>query len=176
MRPAAPHSSAQSAQSARSAQSAQSAQSARLDRTLSALANPARRVMLARLAKGRASASELGALVDVSQPAVSKHLKVLEDAGLISRGRDAQWRPCELRLDALEEVEAWMQEFHRTWEERLDRFGRYVHRSQHGAPPKDGESPSDEVPQAANTPESQHDQVTQRTDTRSPRRPGGAGT
>lgn len=98
----------------------------RMDRTLAALAHPARRVMLARLAQGRASASELGALVDVSQPAVSKHLKVLEQAGLITRGRDAQWRPCELRPDALADVEALVQQLQRTWEERLDRLDRYV--------------------------------------------------
>lgn len=100
--------------------------SSRLDRTLAALAHPARRTMLARLAQGQASATELGALVAVSQPAVSKHLKVLEAAGLITRGRDAQWRPCELRVDALDEVEEWMGGFRRTWEGRLDRLDRYI--------------------------------------------------
>lgn len=101
----------------------------RLDRALSALAHPARRVMLARLAQGHASASELGSLVDISQPAVSRHLKVLEEAGLITRGRDAQWRPCELRVDVLLEVEAWLWDFHRAWEERMDRLGRYIRRT-----------------------------------------------
>lgn len=109
----------------------------RLDRALAALANPARRVMLARLAQGRASAGELGALVDISQPAVSKHLKVLEEAGLITRGRDAQWRPCELRTDALDEVEAWMQGFRQTWEQRLDRLDRYIRQSRDARPQHD---------------------------------------
>lgn len=107
--------------------------SSRLDRALAALAHPARRTMLARLAQGQASATELGALVAVSQPAVSKHLKVLEAAGLITRGRDAQWRPCELRVDALDEVEAWMAGFRRTWEARLDRLDRYIRQSPRGA-------------------------------------------
>lgn len=105
----------------------------RLDRALFALAHPARRAMLARLAGGRASATELKTLVDISQPAVSKHLKVLEEAGLISRGRDAQWRPCELRVDVLEEVESWLQDFHRSWEDRLDRLERHIRRSREEA-------------------------------------------
>lgn len=107
--------------------------SERLDRTLAALAHPARRVILSRLAHGRASVTELGSLLDVSQPAVSKHLKFLEEAGLITRGRDAQRRPCELRVEALDEVEAWMRGFRRTWEQRLDRLERYLHEDATGA-------------------------------------------
>lgn len=103
--------------------------SSRLDRTLAALAHPARRTMLARLAQGQASATELGALVAVSQPAVSKHLKVLERAGLIVRGRNAQWRPSELRALPLREAAEWVGEFRQTWEERLDRLGNYLSES-----------------------------------------------
>lgn len=82
--------------------------------------------MLTRLARGSASATELGAPFTMSQPAVSKHLKVLEEAGLITRSRDAQWRPCELKADALDEVDRWMSGFRRTWEERLDRLDAYL--------------------------------------------------
>lgn len=101
-------------------------ESTTLDRTFAALAHPARRAMLARLARGRASVGELGAPFAMSQPAVSKHVKVLEEAGLITRGRAAQQRPCELRAEALEEVERWMREFRRTWEDRLDRLDAYL--------------------------------------------------
>lgn len=100
--------------------------SAQLDRTFSALAHPARRAMLARLARGPASASELGAPFAMSQPAVSKHLKVLEQAALIQRGRDAQWRPCELRTETLREADKWLEAFRRTWENRLDRLDVYL--------------------------------------------------
>ncbi|MDA8320036.1 MAG: metalloregulator ArsR/SmtB family transcription factor [Actinomycetota bacterium] len=100
--------------------------SARLDRTFAALAHPARRAILARLARGPASATELGTPLAMSQPAVSRHLKVLEDAGLIARGRDAQWRPCELRTEPLQAADAWVSAFRRTWEQRLDRLGAYL--------------------------------------------------
>ncbi|MHB1432851.1 MAG: ArsR/SmtB family transcription factor [Streptosporangiaceae bacterium] len=100
--------------------------SARLDRTFAALAHPARRAILARLARGPASATELGAPLAMSQPAVSRHLKVLEEAGLIARGRDAQWRPCELRTEPLQAADAWVSAFRRTWEQRLDRLGAYL--------------------------------------------------
>jgi DNA-binding transcriptional ArsR family regulator len=132
--------------------------SSRLDRTLAALAHPARRTMLARLAQGQASATELGALVAVSQPAVSKHLKVLEAAGLITRGRDAQWRPCELRADALDEVEEWMAGFRRSWEGRLDRLDRYIRQSSPG--PRSQPQPPQE-------------RIAQRSKERRAQRPGG---
>jgi len=99
---------------------------AQLDAIFSALAHPARRAMLARLALGPASVTELGAPLEMSQPAVSKNLKVLEQAGLIVRGRDAQWRPCALRPEALELADEWMGAFRQTWEARLDRFGAYL--------------------------------------------------
>lgn len=103
---------------------------AQLDRTFAALAHPARRTILTRLAQGRASASELGIPLAMSQPAVSRHLKVLEEAGLITRGRDAQWRPCELAPGPLQQVDGWMGTFRRTWEERLDRLEDYLRQAQ----------------------------------------------
>ena len=97
-----------------------------LDRTFAALAHPARRAILSRLAEGHASAGELGAPLAMSQPAVSRHLKVLEEAGLISRGRNAQWRPCELRTESLQKADRWLGSFRHTWEDRLDRLDAYV--------------------------------------------------
>lgn len=97
-----------------------------LDRTLAALAHPVRRSMLLRLARGPALPSELGDGLAMSQPAVSKHLRVLEGAGLISRGRAAQRRPCALRPDGLGEVDRWVSELRRTWEQRLDRLDAYL--------------------------------------------------
>jgi DNA-binding transcriptional ArsR family regulator len=100
-----------------------------LDRTFAALAHPARRAILTRLARGDASVSELAAPFSMSQPAVSKHLKVLERAGLIVRGRNAQWRPSELRAAPLREASEWVGEFRQAWEERLDRLGNYLSES-----------------------------------------------
>lgn len=94
--------------------------------TLSALADPTRRAILARLAQGEASVNELGAPFKLSQPAISKHIKVLEKAGLVSRGRSAQFRPCRLEAQNLKEVADWVQEFHKGWEERLDRLDAYL--------------------------------------------------
>jgi DNA-binding transcriptional ArsR family regulator len=98
----------------------------RLDGVFGALAHPVRRAMLGRLREGAASATELGSSFPLSQPAVSKHLKVLEQAGLITRGRDAQWRPCELRWEALQEADAWLEGFRAIWAARLDRLDRYI--------------------------------------------------
>jgi DNA-binding transcriptional ArsR family regulator len=98
----------------------------RLSLTFSALADPTRRAILARLAQGESSVTELGAPFDMSQPAVSKHLKVLERAGLISRGRDAQWRPCRIEPRALKDVDQWLDRYRRMWDERLDRLDRYL--------------------------------------------------
>jgi DNA-binding transcriptional ArsR family regulator len=94
----------------------------RLDATFTALADPTRRAILARLAKGEATVMELAEPFDMSLPAISKHLKVLERAGLISRGRDAQRRPCRLEAAPLKEVTEWAEHFVRVWEERLDRL------------------------------------------------------
>src|SRR5438477_13215959 len=102
----------------------------RLSATCAALADPARRAILARLALGETSVSELAEPFDISLPAVSKHLKVLERAGLIARGREAQWRPCRLEPKALMEVDGWLEDYRRLWEERFDRLDAYLKRLQ----------------------------------------------
>ena len=94
--------------------------------TLSALADPTRRAVLARLAFGDLSVTELAEPFDMSLPAVSKHLKVLERAGLIARGRDAQWRPCRLQASPLKDVADWVEHYRRFWEESLDRLDDYL--------------------------------------------------
>jgi DNA-binding transcriptional ArsR family regulator len=94
--------------------------------TLSALADPTRRAILARLAHGDATVNELAAPFDISLPAVSRHLKVLETAGLISRGREAQWRPCRLEAGPLKEVDHWLGRYRRLWEESFDRMDAYL--------------------------------------------------
>jgi len=94
----------------------------RLSTTLAALADPTRRAILARLASGETSVTELAAPFRMSMPAVSKHLKVLERAGLITRGREAQWRPCKLAPEPLREVHDWVGKYRQLWAERLDRL------------------------------------------------------
>jgi DNA-binding transcriptional ArsR family regulator len=89
-------------------------------------ADPTRRAILARLAGGRASVKELAAPFDMSLPAVSKHLKVLERAGLISQGREAQWRPCRLEAERLKEAAAWVDHYRQFWEESFDRLDGYL--------------------------------------------------
>src|SRR4051812_43756449 len=98
----------------------------RLSATFAALADPTRRAMLARLALGQTSVSELAEPFDMSLPAISKHLKVLESAGLIARGREAQWRPCRIEPHALRDVDDWLGMYRRLWEERLDRLEDYL--------------------------------------------------
>ncbi len=93
-----------------------------LSGTLAALSDPTRRAILARLASGEASVTELARPFDMSLPAVSKHLKVLERAGLIARGREAQWRPCRLSVKPLEDVADWLEQYRRFWDESLDRL------------------------------------------------------
>ncbi|WP_240229638.1 ArsR/SmtB family transcription factor [Devosia lacusdianchii] len=95
---------------------------AALDATFQALADPTRRAILARLAQGEASVMELAAPFDMSQPAISKHLKVLENAGLISRGRDAQRRPCKLEAKPLAEATGWLIEYRKYWETQFERL------------------------------------------------------
>src|SRR3954470_4645753 len=109
----------------------------RLSDTFAALADPTRRAILARLALGETSVSELAEPFDMSMPAVSKHLKVLERAGLITRGREAQWRPCRLDAQALKPVDEWLEHYRRLWEERFDRLEDYLHELQ----AKDGTVP-----------------------------------
>jgi DNA-binding transcriptional ArsR family regulator len=98
----------------------------RLDSTFAALADPTRRAILARLAAGEASVTELGEPFGMSLPAVSKHLKVLERAGLIARGRDRQWRPARLQAGPLRDVAEWAEGYRRFWEESYDRLGQYL--------------------------------------------------
>ena len=98
----------------------------RLSATFAALADPTRRAILARLTLGETSVSELAAPFAMSLPAISKHLKVLERAGLITRGRDAQMRPCKIDVKALKGVDDWLAEYRRLWEERLDRLDDYL--------------------------------------------------
>lgn len=97
-----------------------------LSLTLSALADPTRRAILARLSQGEASVNELAAPFDISLPAVSRHLKVLETAGLILRGREAQWRPCRLEAEPLKAVDNWLERYRRLWEGSFDKMDAYL--------------------------------------------------
>jgi DNA-binding transcriptional ArsR family regulator len=97
-----------------------------LSSTFAALADPTRRAILARLAGGAASVSELAQPFDMSLPAVTKHLKVLQRAGLISQGREAQWRPCRLEARPMREASQWMEAYRRHWEQRFDRLDEYL--------------------------------------------------
>ena len=97
-----------------------------LSATLSALADPTRRAILARLALGETSVTDLAEPCAMSLPAVSKHLKVLERAGLITRGREAQWRPCRLEAAPLKDVSGWLEDYRRFWDESLDRLEAYL--------------------------------------------------
>jgi len=101
-----------------------------LSLTLSALADPTRRAILARLSLGEATVNELAEPFAMSLPAVSKHLKVLERARLISRSREKQWRPCKLEPEPLKAVDAWIGEYRKMWEDRLDRLDAYLERLQ----------------------------------------------
>ncbi len=97
-----------------------------LSATFAALADPTRRAILARLISGEKSVTELAAPFDMSLPAVTKHLKVLQRAGLISQGREAQWRPCRLEAAPMREAAQWMEPYRRHWEQRLDRLDDYL--------------------------------------------------
>jgi DNA-binding transcriptional ArsR family regulator len=101
-----------------------------LSATFAALADPTRRAILGRLARGEASVNELAAPFEISLPGISKHLKVLERAGLITRGRQAQRRPCRLEADPLKKVADWVEHYRRFWEERFDRLDEYLHEIQ----------------------------------------------
>ena len=98
----------------------------RLSSTFQALADPTRRAILARLSKGEASVTELAAPFSMSMPAISKHLKVLERASLISRGKEAQWRPCKLEAAPLEAASDWVEQYRAMWEARFDRLDAYL--------------------------------------------------
>ena len=97
-----------------------------LNTTFAALADPTRRAILARLASGEASVTELAEPFEMSMPAISKHLKVLEHAGLIARGREAQWRPCRLQARPLKNVSEWIEHYRRFWTESFDRLDDYL--------------------------------------------------
>ena len=98
----------------------------RLSATFAALADPTRRAILARLASGQTSVTDLAKPFDISLPAVSKHLKVLEGAGLIARSRDAQWRPCRLQANPLKDIADWVEYYRRHWEESFEKLDRYL--------------------------------------------------
>ena len=98
----------------------------RLNATFAALADPTRRAILARLTTGEASVNELAEPFEISLPAISKHLKVLERAGLITRGREAQWRPCTLQAGPLKDVANWVEQYRRFWEQSFDRLDEYL--------------------------------------------------
>ena len=97
-----------------------------LGRTLSALADPTRRAILARLALGEATVNEIAAPFQMALPSISRHLKVLESAGLISRGREAQWRPCKLETAALQQVDHWLATYRQFWEGSFDKLESYL--------------------------------------------------
>ena len=107
-----------------------------LSQTLSALADPTRRAILARLAQGEATVNELAEPFDISLPAISRHLKVLETAGLISRGREAQWRPCHLEAAPLKQLDGWLGKYRKFWEGSFDRMDTYLSQIQQKAAPK----------------------------------------
>ncbi|QGZ96337.1 ArsR/SmtB family transcription factor [Terricaulis silvestris] len=97
-----------------------------LSATLSALADPTRRAILQRLAEGAATVNEIAEPFDISLPAISRHLKVLETAGLISRGREAQWRPCQLEPQTLKSVDEWLEHYRRFWTGSFDKMDAYI--------------------------------------------------
>lgn len=98
----------------------------KLTRTFTALSDPTRRAILAKLSRGEATVKELAKPFDISAPAITKHLKVLENAGLISRGREAQWRPCRIEAEALKEASDWIGEYRKFWEASFDRLDAYL--------------------------------------------------
>jgi DNA-binding transcriptional ArsR family regulator len=108
--------------------------------TFAALADPTRRAILARLALGETSVTELAEPFEMSMPAVSKHLRVLERAGLITRGREAQWRPCKLKAEPLREAAGWLEAYRQFWEQSFDRLDEYLQRLQAEANEKRGDS------------------------------------
>jgi len=115
-----------------------------LSATFSALADPTRRAILARLSSGEATVNELAQPFDMTLPAISKHLKVLENAGLITRGREAQYRPCRIEAEPLREVDGWLASYRQFWEASFDRLDEYLQELQRAeaAPP----APSPDAP------------------------------
>jgi DNA-binding transcriptional ArsR family regulator len=112
-----------------------------LSQTFAALADPTRRAMLARLTLGEATVKELAAPFRISQPAISRHLRVLQRAGLVEQGRQAQWRPCRLEAAPLREVSGWVEQYRRFWEESFDRLDDYLRGLQTQEQPRDADKP-----------------------------------
>jgi DNA-binding transcriptional ArsR family regulator len=112
-----------------------------LSATFAALADPTRRAILARLALGEATVTQLAAPFDMSLPGVSKHLRVLQRAGLIEQGREAQWRPCRLEAEPLRNVAAWVEQYRRFWEESFDRLDDYLRELQAQENDRDNANP-----------------------------------
>ena len=109
-----------------------------LSATFSALADPTRRAILARLATGEASVQELSRPFDMTLPAVSKHLKVLQRAGLVEQGRRAQWRPCRIKAEPLKDAADWVEQYRALWEERFDRLDSYLQELKQKSETEDG--------------------------------------
>jgi DNA-binding transcriptional ArsR family regulator len=118
----------------------------RLSTMFGALADPTRRAILARLALGETTVAELAKPFDISGPAISKHLKVLEHAGLITRGREAQWRPCRIEPLALKSLDEWLEQYRQFWEERLDRLDDYLRKLQGKEPAGPTKPPKEKKP------------------------------
>lgn len=123
-----------------------------LSTTFAALADPTRRAILTRLAGGDATVLEIAKPFDMTLPAVSKHLKVLERAGLIERGRRAQWRPCHLRAAPLREAADWIERYRVFWERRLDRLDDYLHELKRDLRQRDNQATPDPTPPAGQQP------------------------
>ena len=120
-----------------------------LTTTFGALADPTRRALIARLAEGQATVSELAAPFDLSLPAISKHLKVLQKAGLVEQGRQAQWRPCWLRPEPLRDVVSWLERYRELLGERYDRLDAYLREVQQDARPSTPRREQDDADDAA---------------------------
>jgi DNA-binding transcriptional ArsR family regulator len=118
----------------------------RLSITFAALADPTRRAILARLAQGEATVNELAEPFALSLPTISKHLKVLQHAGLISQGRRAQWRPCRLETEPLQEVAGWVADYRQFWDENFSRLDDYLRELQEAAPAPDNSTHVQEEP------------------------------
>ena len=116
--------------------------------TFAALADPTRRAILARLAQGDATVTELARPFDMSLPGVSKHLKVLRDAGLVVQGRDAQWRPCRIEPERLQDVSTWLDQYRQLWEARFERLDAFLQElaAQEGSATDDGSTGAQEGP------------------------------
>src|SRR5437763_6310739 len=114
-----------------------------LSATFAALADPTRRAILARLAGGEATVSELAEPFALSLPAISKHLRVLQRAGLVEQGRQAQWRPCRLKAEPLRDAADWVAQYRRFWEASFDRLDDYLRELQHQTPEKENEDHAD---------------------------------